>query len=132
MKLEFAYPLIRWLLKGWFFGSAALFLYLFWIDIFVHRWFILLWALFSLGLGVYVAPAIRVGRDALGVKYLWRYRRIPWHRVVSVQKSALGAQILTVESHWLYRVVGYQFPMPRIPELVAAVRARVSRSGDPY
>ncbi|MGH9321349.1 MAG: hypothetical protein ACRD3V_15875, partial [Vicinamibacteria bacterium] len=104
MKREFAFPAIRWALKGWFFGSAVLFFYLFWIDIFVHRWFILLWSLFSLGLGVYVAPAIRVGRDALGVKYLWWYRRIPWDRVMSVQKTPLGAQILTAETHWLYRV----------------------------
>ena len=126
MKREFAYPAVRWLLKGWFFGSAVLFFYLFWIDLFVHRWFILLWSLFSLGLGVYVAPAIRIGRDALAVKYLWRYRRIPWSRVMGVQKTPLGAQILTAESHWLYRVVGYQFPMPAIPELVAAVRARAT------
>lgn len=126
MKREFAFPAVRWLLKGWFFGSAVLFFYLFWIDLFVHRWFIFLWSLFSLGLGIYVAPAIRIGRDALAVKYLWRYRRIPWSQVMGVQKTPLGAQILTAESHWLYRVVGYQFPMPAIPELVAAVRARAT------
>lgn len=120
--MEFAFPLLRWLLKSWFFLSAGVFLYLFWIDLFVHRWFILLWALFSLGLGAYVAPAIRIGRDSLCVKYLWRYRRIPWSRVVDVQRTPLGAQILTAEPNWAYRVVGYQYPMPNIGELVTAIR----------
>ncbi|HET6342352.1 MAG TPA: hypothetical protein VFG78_09250 [Gemmatimonadota bacterium] len=123
MKREFAYPAVRWLLKGWFFGSAVLFFYLFMIDVFVHRWFILLWSIFSLGLGVYVAPAIRIGKDALAVKYLWKYRRIPWERVMRVERTLLGAQFLTVEPHWMYRVVGYQYPMPRVRELVAAARS---------
>jgi hypothetical protein len=127
MSREFSFPIMRWLLKSWFFLSALLFLYLFWIDLFVHRWFILLWAFFSLGLAFYVAPAIRVGPSALGVKYLWRYRLIPWHRVVAVQRSVLGAQIMTREPHWAYRVVGYQVPMPAIDDLVAAVRARLLR-----
>lgn len=107
--------------------SAGLFLYLFWIDLFVHRWFILLWSFFSLGLGAYVAPAIRIDRRALGVKYLWRYRAIPWSRVVEVQRTVFGAQILTAESHWAYRVVGYQFPMPHVRELVAAIRVAIGR-----
>lgn len=120
--IEFSFPVIRWLLKAWFFLSAALFLYLFWIDIFVHRWFILLWSLLCLGLGAYVAPAIRVGPRALGVKYLWRYRLIPWSRIVDVQRTFLGAQILTAEPNWAYRVVGYQYPMPAVGDLVHAVR----------
>lgn len=127
MSREFSFPTLRWLLKSWFFASALFFFYLFWIDVFVHRWFILLWTFFSLGLGLYVAPAIRVGSRALGVKYLWRYRMIPWNRVVTVQRTALGAQIMTRERHWAYRVVGYQLPMPAIDELVAAVRARLAR-----
>ena len=127
--MEFAFPFVRWLLKGWFFASAAAFLYLFWLDVFVHRWFILLWSLFSLTLGAYVAPAIRVEPSALGVKYLWRWRSIPWSRVLAVQKTLLGAQIMTTEPNWAYRVVGYQYPMPRVPELVALVRARMRRRG---
>lgn len=126
--MEFAYPVVRWLLKGWFFGSAVLFLYLFSIDVFVHRWFILLWSLFSVGLGAYVAPAIRVGRKGLGVKYLWRYRRIPWDRVLDVQRTMFGVQILTTEPNWAYRVVGYQRPMPAVSELAAAVRQAMRRS----
>ncbi|HUP01142.1 MAG TPA: hypothetical protein VM737_06435 [Gemmatimonadota bacterium] len=124
---EFAYPLLRWILKGWFFLSAIIFLYLFWIDVFVHRWFILLWALFSLGLGAYVAPAIRIGREWLGVKYLWSYRRIPWSRVVDVQRTVFGAQIMTAELNWAYRVVGYQYPMPHVNELVTAIRRGMHR-----
>ncbi len=126
--MEFAYPVVRWLLKGWFFGSAVLFLYLFSIDVFVHRWFILLWSLFSVGLGAYVAPAIRVGPKDLGVKYLWRYRRIPWDRVLDVQRTVFGVQILTTESNWAYRVVGYQRPMPAVSELTAAIRQAMRRS----
>jgi hypothetical protein len=126
--MEFAYPVVRWLLKGWFFGSAVLFLYLFSIDVFVHRWFILLWSLFSVGLGAYVAPAIRVGPKSLGVKYLWRYRRIPWDRVLDVQRTVFGVQILTTEPNWAYRVVGYQRPMPAVSELVTAVRQAMRRS----
>jgi hypothetical protein len=122
MRREFAYPAVRWLLKSWFFGSAILFFYLFWIDVFVHRWFILLWSVFSLGLGVYVAPAIWIGREGLAVKYLWTYRHIPWERVMSVKRTLLGAQFLTVDPHWLYRVVGYQYPMPKVGELVQAAR----------
>lgn len=125
--IEFAFPLLRWFLKAWFFTSALLFLYLFWIDIFVHRWFILLWAFFSFGLGMYVAPAIRVEPRGLGVKYLWRYRAIPWGRVVTVHRTILGAQIMTTDPHWAYRVVGYQYPMPAIGELVQAVRIGISR-----
>ena len=128
MIREFSFPIMRWLLKGWFFLSAIIFFYLFWIDIFVHRWFILLWSLFSFGLGLYVAPAIHVSPAALGVKYLWRYRLIPWHRVLRVRRTALGAQILTREPHWAYRVVGYQVPMPAVDELVAAVEARLGRA----
>ena len=127
MTGEFSYPLTRWLLKSWFFVSAILFLYLFWIDVFVHRWFVLLWSFFSFGLGFYVAPAIRIGPQGLGVKYLWRYRRIPWARVIGVQRSFLGAQIMTSERNWAYRVVGYQVPMPRIDDLVEAIRARMGR-----
>jgi hypothetical protein len=126
--MEFAYPLVRWLLKSWFFGSAVLFLYLFSIDVFVHRWFILLWSLFSLGLGAYVAPAIRIGPKALGVKYLWRYRRIPWGRVLNVQRTMFGVQILTTEPNWAYRIVGYQRPMPAVAELAVAVRQAMRRS----
>lgn len=126
---EWSYPVARWLVKGWFFASAGAFLYLFWIDLFVHRWFILVWSLFSLGLGAYVAPAIRVGPSALAVKYMWRWRAIPWSRVVDVQRSILGAQILTAETHWAYRVVGYQWPMPGIGGLVEAVRQRLRRRG---
>ncbi|HUP20607.1 MAG TPA: hypothetical protein VM778_11730 [Gemmatimonadota bacterium] len=125
--IEFSFPAVRWLLKAWFFLSAALFLYLFWIDIFVHRWFILLWSFLCLGLGAYVAPAIQVGPTELGVKYLLRYRAIPWDRVVDVQRTLLGAQILTAESHWAYRVVGYQYPMPGVRDLVDAVRVRMRR-----
>lgn len=125
--MEFTFPAVRWLLKGWFFASSVAFLYLFWLDVFVHRWFILLWSFFSLGLGAYVAPAIRVGPSGLGVKYLWRWRSIPWDRVFAVQKTLLGAQIMTTEPNWAYRVVGYQYPMPRVPELVAVVRARMRR-----
>ncbi|MDX1622552.1 MAG: hypothetical protein R3199_01025 [Gemmatimonadota bacterium] len=128
--IEFSFPWVRWLLKAWFFVSAVFFLYLFWIDLFVHRWFILLWSFFSLGLGAYVAPAIRVGRNGLGVKYLWRYRRIPWERVLEVHRTFLGAQILTDEPNWAYRVVGYQYPMPGVRELVAAVRIARSRGGE--
>lgn len=127
--IEFSYPWIRWLLKAWFFISSIFFFYLFWIDIFVHRWFILLWALFSLGLAAYVAPAIRVGPRALGVKYLWSYRRIPWSRVVNVQKTFLGAQILTAEPNWVYRIVGYQYPMPGVRDLVTAIRLALRRRG---
>lgn len=127
MRTEFSYPVTRWLLKGWFFSSAAAFLYLFWIDVFVHRWFILLWSFFSLGLGAYVAPAIRVGPRTLGVKYLWRYRSIPWERVLQVQRTFLGAQILTLEPNWAYRVVGYQYPMPGVRDLVRAVRQGMRR-----
>lgn len=126
--MEFAYPAVRWLLKGWFFGSAVLFLYLFSIDVFVHRWFILLWSLFSVGLGAYVAPAIRVGSKGLGVKYLWRYRRIPWDRVLDVQRTMFGVQILTTEPNWAYRVVGYQRPMPAVSELATAIRQAMRRS----
>lgn len=125
--MEFAFPWIRWLLKAWFLIGAVFFFYLFWIDLFVHRWFILLWAFFSLGLGAYVAPAIRVDRQGLQVKYLWRYRRIPWGRVLNVQRTLLGAQILTVERNWAYRVVGYQFPMPGVGELVEVVEASLRR-----
>ncbi|HUF89772.1 MAG TPA: PH domain-containing protein [Gemmatimonadota bacterium] len=125
--MEFAFPWIRWLLKAWFWIGAVFFFYLFWIDIFVHRWFILLWAFFSLGLGAYVAPAIRVDPQGLEVKYLWRYRRIPWGRVLNVQRTLLGAQILTVERNWAYRVVGYQFPMPGVGELVEVVEAGLRR-----
>lgn len=125
--IEFSFPAVRWLLKAWFFLSAALFFYLFWIDLFVHRWFIFLWALLCLGLGAYVAPAIRVAPTALGVKYLWRYRSIPWDRVVDVHRTLLGAQILTVEPHWAYRIVGYQYPMPGVRDLVDVVRSRVPR-----
>jgi hypothetical protein len=106
----------------------VLFLYLFSIDVFVHRWFILLWSLFSVGLGAYVAPAIRVGPKDLGVKYLWRYRRIPWDRVLDVQRTVFGVQILTTESNWAYRVVGYQRPMPAVSELTAAIRQAMRRS----
>ena len=120
--MEFAFPWVRWLLKSWFWISSVFFFYLFYIDLFVHRWFILLWALFSLGLGAYVAPAIRVERGALHVKYLWRYRAIPWHRVLDVQRTLFGAQILTREPHWAYRVVGYQYPMPMVRQLVETVR----------
>ena len=120
--MEFGFPWVRWLLKSWFWISSVFFFYLFYIDLFVHRWFILLWALFSLGLGAYVAPAIRVERGALHVKYLWRYRAIPWHRVLDVQRTLFGAQILTREPHWAYRVVGYQYPMPMVRQLVEAVR----------
>ena len=123
--IEFSYPAVRWLLKGWFFLSAAIFLYLFWIDLFVHRWFILLWSVLCFGLGAYVAPAIRVAPAALGIKYLWRYRSIPWERVMNVQRTPLGAQILTAEPHWAYRVVGYQYPMPGVRELVEAIRIRL-------
>lgn len=122
MRREFAYPAIRWLLKGWFFGSAALFFCLFWTDVFVYRPFIMLWSMFSLVLGVYVAPAIRIGREGLAVKYLWTYRHIPWGRVMRIQRTRLGAQFLTVEPHWMYRVVGYQCPMPKVGELVHAAR----------
>lgn len=129
MTREYSFPVVRWLLKGWFFSSAAAFLYLFWIDVFVHRWFILLWSFFSLALGAYVAPAIRVESKALSVKYLWRWRAIPWSRVVDVQRSILGAQILTAEQNWAYRVVGYQWPMPAIHELVEEVRIALGRRG---
>lgn len=127
---EFSYPTVRWLLKGWFFASAGLFLYLFWVDVFIHRWFILLWSLLCVGLGAYVAPAVRVEPRALAVKYLWRYRSIPWGRVVGVQRTPLGAQILTADSHWAYRVVGYQYPMPGVRALVRAVRSRIGRGVD--
>lgn len=129
MRHEFSFPLVRWVLKGWFFASAAIFFYLFWIDLFVHRWFILLWSFFSLGLGAYVAPAIRVESSALSVKYLWRWRAIPWSRVVDVHRSLLGAQILTAEPNWVYRVVGYQWPMPGIRELVESIRLALRRRG---
>jgi hypothetical protein len=125
--MEFAFPAVRWLIKGWFWISAVFFLYLFWLDIFVHRWFILLWAMFSLGLGAYVAPAIRVESQALHVKYLWWYRRIPWDRVLDVQRTLLGAQILTRERNWAYRVVGYQYPMPAVRKLVDAVGTALAR-----
>jgi len=128
--VEFAFPVVRWILKGWFFASAVAFLYLFWIDIFVHRWFILLWSFFSAGLSLYVAPAIRVEPTGLGVKYLWRWRSIPWSRVLAVQKTVLGAQIMTAEPNWVYRVVGYQYPMPQVPELVAVVRAALRTRGE--
>lgn len=127
--MEFAFPWVRWLLKTWFWIGAVFFFYLFWIDLFVHRWFILVWALFSLGLGAYVAPAIRVDPRALHVKYLWRYRPIPWGRVLDVQRTLLGAQILTVEPNWAYRVVGYQYPMPGVRQLVEAVEASLQRRG---
>lgn len=129
MRSEFSFPLVRWVLKGWFFASAAVFFYLFWIDLFVHRWFILLWSFFSLALGAYVAPAIRVDPSALSVKYLWRWRAIPWSRVVDVQRSLLGAQILTAEPNWMYRVVGYQWPMPAIRDLVVSIRLALRRRG---
>lgn len=127
MTSEYSFPAVRWLLKGWFFASAAVFLYLFWVDVFVHRWFILLWSFFSLGLGAYVAPAIRVESSALSVKYLWRWRSIPWSRVVDVHRSPLGAQILTAEPNWVYRVVGYQWPMPGIRDLVVSIRLALHR-----
>lgn len=127
--MEFAFPWVRWLLKAWFWIGAVFFFYLFWIDLFVHRWFIMIWSFFSLGLGAYVAPAIRIDPDALQVKYLWRYRPIPWGRVLSVQRTLLGAQILTVEPNWAYRVVGYQYPMPGVGSLVAAVEASLRRRG---
>lgn len=120
---EFSYPVLRWLLKGWFFASSALFLYFFWSDVFEVRVFILLWAIFSFVLGVYVAPAIRIDSESLDVKYLWRYRAIPWRRVLAAEQTVFGAQILTADSNWAYRVVGYQVPMPGAAELVAAVRA---------
>lgn len=126
---EFTHPAVRWLLKGWFFASAFAFAYLFSIDVFVHRWFILLWSVFSFALGVYVAPVIRVGREALGVKYLWRYRRIPWHRVLDVQRTLLGVQILTTEANWVYRVVGYQYPLPGVSDLTSAVRLAMREGG---
>ena len=127
--MEFAFPWVRWLLKAWFWIGAVFFFYLFWIDIFVHRWFILLWSFFSLGLGAYVAPAIRVDPQGLDVKYLWRYRRIPWGRVLNVQRTLFGAQILTLEPNWAYRVVGYQFPMPGVGQLVEMVEATLRRRG---
>lgn len=127
--IEFSFPLVRWALKGWFFVSAAIFLYLSWIDLFVHRWFVLLWSFLCLGLGAYIAPEIRVGPNTLGVKYLWRYRSIPWSRVVDVQRTILGAQILTAEPNWAYRVVGYQYPMPAVRDLVATVSAALRRRG---
>jgi len=127
--VEFAFPWVRWLLKAWFWIGAVFFFYLFWIDIFVHRWFILLWSFFSLGLGAYVAPAIRVDPQGLDVKYLWRYRRIPWGRVLNVQRTLFGAQILTLEPNWAYRVVGYQFPMPGVGQLVEMVEATLRRRG---
>ena len=127
--MEFAFPWVRWLLKAWFWIGAVFFLYLFWIDLFVHRWFILIWSFFSAGLGAYVAPAIRIDPEALQVKYLWRYRQIPWGRVLNVQRTLLGAQILTVEPNWAYRVVGYQYPMPGVSQLVAAVEASLRRRG---
>lgn len=129
MTSEYSFPAVRWLLKGWFFASAAVFLYLFWVDVFVHRWFILLWSFFSIGLGAYVAPAIRLESNAMSVKYLWWWRPIPWSRVVDVQRSILGAQILTAEPNWAYRVVGYQWPMPGIRELVDEVRIALRRRG---
>jgi len=125
--MEFAFPWVRWLLKTWFWIGSLFFLYLFWIDIFVHRWFILLWAFFSLVLGAYVAPAIRVEPRALHVKYLWRYRSIPWRLVLDVQRTLFGAQILTVEPNWAYRVVGYQYPMPGVGQLVDAVEMFLRR-----
>lgn len=128
--MEFAFPWIRWLIKGWFWISALFFFYLFWLDIFIHRWFILVWAMFSLGLGAYVAPAILVEPHALHVKYLWRYRRIPWGRVLDVQRTLFGAQILTRERHWAYRVVGYQYPMPAVRELVNAVGRGLGRGAE--
>lgn len=127
--IEFAYPAVRWIIKGWFFGSAALFAYLSWIDVFEYRWFVVLWSAFSLLLGAYVAPAIRVGQRSLGVKYLWWYRSIPWSRVIDVQRTVFGAQILTEEPNWAYRVVGYQYPMPRASELVTAVRLAMRGAG---
>jgi hypothetical protein len=126
--VEFSFPWVRWLIKSWFWISALFFLYLFWIDIFVHRWFILLWAVFSAGLGAYVAPAIRVEPRGLHVKYLWRYRWIPWNRVLDVHRTLLGAQILTIEPNWAYRVVGYQYPMPGVRQLVRAVGEGLERS----
>ena len=123
MSHEFAFPVTRWLLKSWFLLSAFVFAYLFWVDVFVHRWFVGVWVLFSLGLAFYVAPAIRLDAGGLSVKYLWRYRPIPWQRVLAVQRTALGAQILTSETHLAYRVVSYQFPMPGVDDLVEAVRA---------
>ncbi len=123
--MEFGHSVVRWILKGWFFASAVLFLYLFSIDVFVHRWFILGWSLFSLALSAYVAPVIRVGRRALWVKYLWRFRPIPWNRVLEAQRTVLGAQILTADRNWAYRVVGYQVPLPGAAELVGAVRRRL-------
>ena len=125
--MEFAFPWVRWLLKAWFWIAAPFFLYLFWIDLFVHRWFILFWACFSLGLGAYVAPAIRVESGGLEVKYLWRYRSIPWARVLAVQRTLLGAQVLTRDRNWAYRVVGYQHPMPGVGRLVEAVEAGLRR-----
>ena len=126
--MEFSFPWVRWLIKTWFWISALFFLYLFWIDIFVYRWFILLWAMFSAGLGAYVAPAIRVEPSALHVKYLWRYRPIPWSRVLEVHRTLLGAQIMTVEPHWAYRVVGYQYPMPGVRQLEEAVGEVLERA----
>ena len=125
--MEFSFPWVRWLIKGWFWLSALFFLYLLWMDVFAHRWFILLWALFSTALGAYVAPAIRVEPRGLHVKYLWRYRHIPWHRVLDVQRTLFGAQILTLEPHWAYRVVGYQYPMPAVRQLVTAVGQGLAR-----
>lgn len=127
---EFSYPVLRWLLKGWFFLSALVFFYLFLADVFVHRWFILLWTFLCVGLGAYVAPSIRVEPGALSVKYLWRWRSIPWTRVLAVQRTVLGAQILTTEPHWAYRVVGYQVPMPAIGELVRSIRQAMRASPD--
>lgn len=48
MSHEFAFPVTRWLLKSWFLLSAFVFAYLFWVDVFVHRWFVGVWVLFSL------------------------------------------------------------------------------------
>jgi hypothetical protein len=123
MRREFSHSFLRWLLKGWFLLAAFVFTVLLVIDVFEHRWFIVVWIAFSLGLAWYVAPAIRVGPEGVAVKYLWRYHAIPWSRIVRVRRTFLGAQIMTAETHPAYRVVSYQFPMPGVDELVRVLGA---------
>ncbi len=124
---EFSHPVMRWLLKGWFLTAAAVFAWLLWNGVFRYPWFVALWIGFSLLLAWYVAPAIRVEPTEMLVKYLWRYRPIPWGHVLRVRRTALGAQIVTADSHPAYRVVSYQFPMPGIDRLVQAVEERTGR-----
>ena len=111
-RAAFDFPVLRFIVKGWFFFSAVIFFYLFWMDVFVHRYFILVWALFCLFLAFYTAPAIRVGPSNLGVKYVLRYHLVPWRKVIAVKRGLLGLQIFTLERNPLYRCVNYQFPLP--------------------